>query len=99
MLSITEQFKQDVKKKAKKLAATVLVPVICITVLIGGLYNSPFAIFFPSRDDASTSNNKSLISYIKSKYSETVHMMITTVELIQLRRILLEVICKAFSRI
>ena len=53
MLSITEQFKQDVKKKvkkkAKKLAATVLVPVICITVLIGGLYNSPFAIFFPSR--------------------------------------------------
>lgn len=75
MLSITEQFKQDVKKKvkkkAKKLAATVLVPVICITVLIGGLYNSPFAIFFPSRDDASTSNNKSLISYIKSKYSET----------------------------
>ena len=82
MLSITEQFKQDVKKKvkkkAKKLAATVLVPVICITVLIGGLYNSPFAIFFPSRDDASTSNNKSLQKQLHrfTIIKQRIHVMI-----------------------
>lgn len=66
-----EQFKRKVKKKCIMLAIKLSIPLFAIMVLLAALYNSPFAIFLPSRDEKGN-GNKDIIAFLKQNYSEAV---------------------------